>query len=321
MKKDEKVKGRASTDLSNQFIWSMEKYADEYIVFAPIKYWKSQHLFEGRFNEGYLCNRKKFHATEAAISLISWTLDGKSTNDFLDFQSDLGNKKVTKVHKGINALAPSNTKKEKIAEVYFYNGEPNYLNGVLCNNPMNKNACHRILGDDNIFQTVPLWVANCYKPKNYTEIGVLLKSSDNGADYQKDKNFLDDCFVWACLTNRNCCVSTNQAKNEMCLGQNTEADALLNISARHTSLLKKWRALLKEAKNTSEYNSHFTYGLHQICKEINVKIEIGKNKRGEPIKAFKHPKLNADIKEFKVCLDEFYDKHITDKLFSYQLLK
>jgi len=71
MKKNKNVKGKTSTDLANQFIWSMMNYADEYIIFSPIKYWKSQHLFDGKFNEGYLCNRKKFHATEASISLIS----------------------------------------------------------------------------------------------------------------------------------------------------------------------------------------------------------------------------------------------------------
>jgi len=51
----------------------MMDYADEYILFSPIKYWKSQKLFDGKFNEGYICNRKKFHATEASISLISWS--------------------------------------------------------------------------------------------------------------------------------------------------------------------------------------------------------------------------------------------------------
>lgn len=321
MKKDKNVRGRASTDLANQFIWSMQKYGNERIIFAPIKYWKSQHLLDGKFNEGYICNRKEFHASEAAICLISWTA-GKEENNCLSVQSDLGNREIKKIHKNINSLVGDNTKKEKIAEVHLKSGEPHYLNGVLCNEPMNKNACHRILGKDNIFHILPLWVANCYKPKDYTEKGVILKSGDGGTTYQKDKDFSDDCFVWACLTPMNKCISTDQVKNEMCLNQNTEADKLLNINKRNTDLLINLNKILDSIKGTEEYNSEFTYGLYQICRTINIKIEItDRSKDGTPIKISKYPELNALIEEFRGQLNEFYNEHITPKLFKYELLK
>ena len=322
MKKDKNIKGRASTDLVNQFIWSMINYANEYIIFSPIKYWKTQHLFDGKFNEGYLCNKKRFHAnTESAISLISWTVD-KKENNCLNMKSDLDNRKIKKINDGIGVLVPSSTKMKKMAEVHFYNGEPNYLNGVLCNTPINKNACHRIIGKDNIFQTIPLWVANCYKPKDYAETGIIMKSGDGGTDYQRNKTFLNDCFIWACLTNSNKCVSNKQVKNELCLEQNTEADKLFDINSKNTRLLQKWREVLKFAKETKEYNPKWTYGLHQICKEINIKVETGDyTKRNEPIMAYKYSDLNDTIKELKEQLKEFYNKHITKNMFKYELLK
>ena len=149
-----------------------------------------------------------------------------------------------------------------------------------------------------------------------------MKSGDGGTKYQKDKDFLNNCFVWSCLTNNNKCISNKQIKNELCLTQNTEADKLLDINRRNTRLLQKWQEVLKFIRTTKEYNPKFTYGLHQICKDINIKIETGdSNKKNEPIMEYKYSDLNDEIKELKEQLKEFYNKYITPKLFKYELLK
>ena len=76
MKKE--VKGVATNDLSNLFIWSAFKYylrqpTDSYIVFSPIKYWKSQNLISKVFIKGFAFNRKFFHTKiDACISCIYW---------------------------------------------------------------------------------------------------------------------------------------------------------------------------------------------------------------------------------------------------------
>ena len=81
MKKE--VKGVATNDLSNLFIWSAFKYylrqpTDSYIVFSPIKYWKSQNLISKVFIKGFAFNRKFFHTKiDACISCIYW----KNIND------------------------------------------------------------------------------------------------------------------------------------------------------------------------------------------------------------------------------------------------
>lgn len=311
--------GISSNDLSNQFIFSMFKYANEYIVYAPIKYWKSQHLLDSNFNEGYLCNRKSFHSTEAGISLISWT-KGNAENNVLDVDSDLGKRKLKKVENVLTSINPPNTK-NKFVNLYHVSGTPDFKHGRIANYTCNIHCKEIGIGNSNIFQALPLFVANCYKPKDYTEKEVIMKSGDGGIKYQSDKDFLMDCFVWACLSNANKCISKKGLKNELCLNQNTKADKLLIINNRNTKLLQEWREILKLIKTTEEYNSKFTYGLHQIIKDINVKVEIGRNKKNEPIMEHKYGKLNNKIKDFKEQLKEFYDKYLTSKLFKYELLK
>ena len=61
MKQDENVKGKASVDLANKFIWSGFKwFFDYYVVYSPVKYWKSQHLIDKKFLEGCIANRADF---------------------------------------------------------------------------------------------------------------------------------------------------------------------------------------------------------------------------------------------------------------------
>jgi hypothetical protein len=71
------LKGPALNDLSNLFISSAYRYYlnkpdDYYILFSPIKYWKSLGLGEHKFIDGYLFNRAHFHAGPAAIACILW---------------------------------------------------------------------------------------------------------------------------------------------------------------------------------------------------------------------------------------------------------
>ena len=77
MKKE--VSGAKLNDLSNAFIWSAFKYylrceTDSYIVFSPVKYWKSQHLINKEFLKGFAFNRKHFHTnTDACIMCALWS--------------------------------------------------------------------------------------------------------------------------------------------------------------------------------------------------------------------------------------------------------
>ncbi len=77
MKKE--VKGAVSNDLGNAFIWSAFKYylrqpTDSYVVYSPVKYWKSQHLINKKFISGFAFNRRHFHTNiDACIMCALWT--------------------------------------------------------------------------------------------------------------------------------------------------------------------------------------------------------------------------------------------------------
>ena len=69
------VKGVAKNDLANLFIWSgFEKYlryeTDSYVLFSPVKYFKSQNLVNKNFQKGFIFNRKYFHVGASALSCV-----------------------------------------------------------------------------------------------------------------------------------------------------------------------------------------------------------------------------------------------------------
>lgn len=73
------VRGTASNDLGNAFIWSAFKYflrqpTDSYVVYSPVKYWKVQHLVNRRFMAGFAFNRRYFHTNiDACIMCALWS--------------------------------------------------------------------------------------------------------------------------------------------------------------------------------------------------------------------------------------------------------
>lgn len=86
MKKE--VKGSATNDLGNAFIWSAFKYylrqsTDSYIVFSPVKYWKAQHLINKKFLAGYAFNRRHFHTNiDACIMCALWSNEDSDITEF-----------------------------------------------------------------------------------------------------------------------------------------------------------------------------------------------------------------------------------------------
>ena len=75
MKKE--YKGVVLNDLSNLFIWSgfkfyLRKPTDSYILYAPTKYWRNQSLANKKFVDGFLCNRKHFHANQVSAMVYKY---------------------------------------------------------------------------------------------------------------------------------------------------------------------------------------------------------------------------------------------------------
>lgn len=146
MKKDLKnlANSNVSTarDISNQFIWSgwqyyLKKSDDYFVLFSPIKYWKSLGLGEKKFMDGFLFNRQFFHAGSSAISCILWRNVDESREELTLKAFDIDNKnmeendnkilflkeiKIKKVH---NTLEPFFDKRvfpsDQETRVYFEN--------------------------------------------------------------------------------------------------------------------------------------------------------------------------------------------------------
>lgn len=105
MKKE--VKGTASNDLGNAFIWSGFKYylrqpTDSYIVYSPVKYWKAQHLIDKEFLGGYAFNRRHFHTNIDACIMVALWSNGPASLEELHLQAyDIDEKNDTFVPCGI----------------------------------------------------------------------------------------------------------------------------------------------------------------------------------------------------------------------------
>ena len=98
----------SAREITNLFIWSGFKYylrqsTDSYILFSPVKYFKSIGLVNKYFKDGFLCNRKHFHASPSSISVIWWQNKEKLQDNFIfpafdiddnDTKDILGNKIV-----------------------------------------------------------------------------------------------------------------------------------------------------------------------------------------------------------------------------------
>lgn len=348
MKNSGRKFGTATNDIANKFIWSAFNYfdCDHYIVFSPIKYWKSQHLISEKFVEGFIGNRAEFHATEAGISVIHWenvhnNVPTEEINmEVCDIVNDCPVKKdnvvIKKIDSGITKLQGEvNNESNSFCRLYQTQGTPDFKNAYLSNKKENKHATPRYLNEDNILQAVPLFAANCYECKDFTEKEILMKSGDGGLAYMEDRQFLLDCFVWCGLSDKNKCISNDELKNEYCFCQNTKADSILEEyemlhNPRYAGLLNRWKSVLHEAAKTEEYNpdEEYTYGLYQLNEEVNItgicKDKEGRvitDKTGKPKQDIIHPELDSQIKLLKADLKNFYNEKIAPKLFEYQLLK
>ena len=134
MKKE--IKGAITNDLANAFIWSGFKYflrdeLDSYVVFSPIKYWKSQHLISKKFLDGYALNRRHFHApTDACVSLILWSNQNDNLTKEIPLKAvDIINNNLAFDNKPLIAKKCFNMISDK-----FYEGsrKGDFNSGILC---------------------------------------------------------------------------------------------------------------------------------------------------------------------------------------------
>ena len=245
--------GKASArEISNLFIWSGFEYylrqdTDSYIVFSPVKYFKNVGLAQKTFIDGFIFNRKYFHATDSTISCILWSnVDDKATESFdLDVYDIVDEKSmlvhtvtIKKVHQTFSAWYDrrsfdddvecnvwcardgSEISGSRVDTKSIYNdniigqlGAPSYsldaMNRHLVRQSFYRHGLTFYLRKDNYLIKLPMWVAKLYPQDNWYDKDVYNTTSDGGDAYTKDNDFLKSCLIYTCLSNQNKCLSFN----------------------------------------------------------------------------------------------------------------
>lgn len=248
----EEFNGSAATarELSNLFIWSafkyyMKKAEDSYVVFSPIKYWKSEHILSKKYIKGFMFNREHFHATPSVISCILWSNENERLReisleaiDIIDNKlSKLGDKTVKIVERKFtqdfydgrkfsndipsniyldSIGVPGNPAKYTKAGIYNDNivgflMAKNFAidpmnRGLVRMNPINSPATFAVRSD-NYLTKLPLFCAKMFPQDNWYERDVYFTTSDGGDRYTKDRDFLKSCLIYTCLSRYNKCLS------------------------------------------------------------------------------------------------------------------
>jgi len=360
-------------DISNQFIWSgwqyyLKKPDDYFVLFSPIKYWKSLGLGERKFLDGYLFNREFFHAGASAISCILWQNMPESREELTLKAFDIDTKgtpkqeddevlavcevNIKKAQKTLESFFDRRSSQDDIeTTVYFENDGKettgrktdgkSYVNENIIGYLVAKGFAvtqHDVyllrgtrynirgfyLRADNFTEKLPLFAAKLYPQKNWYERDIYFTTADGGDRYLEDKAFLQACFIFACLSQRNHCRSFDGSdgrfyKNELCFDKGTVATSKLTnykLTEEEEDLVETFAEVLAKAKATKEYNPKYTYGTYQIDQELNTRH---KNENDEWV--YDYPGLNTDISTLKTKLVKYYDATIQPKLFEYELLK
>lgn len=358
-------------DLSNQFIWSAFKYylrqvTDSYVLFSPIKYWKSLGLASKMFGGGFLFNRHHFHATASAIACIWWqnkndnseSINVKGFDIIHNELSDIGQIKLSKTHKSFKRLFDKRSFDDDVeTEVYCErNGEQaldrkcdgtSYTNKNILAYAQTqgysidpKHVCltrmtiYNIRGfylrRDKYLEMLPLFVAKEFPQDNWYERDIYFNTSDGGTAYTKDKDFLKQCLIYTVLSNQNKCLTFVGSdkrfyQNELCLDDTNFTPQAkkdldqMTLTDDEQTLVDLFDKILKEAKQTKNYKSDYTYGVYQITKELNTFHFEGTGTRKK--KVYDYPTLNGDLNTLRTKLKQYYLDYIKDNMFKYELVK
>lgn len=135
MKKE--IKGTATNDLSNAFIWSGFKYylrqpTDYYIVYSPIKYWKIHHLVNKKIIGSYAFNRKHFHTKiDACIVVAAWQNIDENIEKFDAVGFDIADGKLVEQSEKLSIKKCYYTLADKYYDKSIYGDDE--LDGICCN--------------------------------------------------------------------------------------------------------------------------------------------------------------------------------------------
>lgn len=286
-----KFNGSAATarELSNLFIWSafkyyMKKKEDSYVVFSPIKYWKSEHILSKKCVKGFMFNREHFHATPSVISCILWSNENEQIReisleaiDIIDGRlSRIGDKTVKIVERKFtqefydgrkfdndvsstvyldSSGTPGNPAKYTKAGIYNDNivgflMAKNFAidpmnRGLIRTNPINSPATFAVRSD-NYLTKLPLFCAKMFPQDKWYEKDVYFTTADGGDRYTRDNDFLKSCLIYTCLSRYNKCLSFNGSDGRFYRNELCfHKDAIANVDLKKFKLDADEKELLE----------------------------------------------------------------------------
>jgi hypothetical protein len=387
MKKE--IKGVATNELANLFIWSgfkkyLTKPQDSYILYSPTKYWRNQNLVNKQFADGFLCNRKEFHDKKemqaSAMGCIWWrNIDDNETKqltlkpyDIIGSELRIATNDIIlrKAYEMLSSAYDSRTfdDDEYTGIICEKDGSEFVKDGrqICVKKPIfNKNIIAYIQADsfsidrktcrllrsavynghgfylraDNFIEKLPLFVAAAFPYSDYWyTTDTYSKSYDGQGKHLRDSEFLKRCLIYTALTPKNKCRSLQGSdnrfyRNELCFDRDDTLASIelqkfidngLVLNDDEQTLLKYWGDVLFEAKKTQEYKnmpSNWRLGFWQIKEEINIKIEQGLNRKGEPNIVPKYPILNTEVIKLEQAVKRYYNNFLIKLLFKYELVK
>lgn len=235
-------------DLTNRFIWSGFKYflrqqTDSYVLFSPIKYWKTLGLANYHFLSGYLLNRHYFDASASAIACILWSNIPDALEqikiEMFDIENNtviaLGPTKLLKCHKTFEPFFdrskdPADTETPVYCETNGEQTKGRKCDGTSYTGPeiiaylrtdsfgidpkhvsLTRCTLFNIRGfylrRKTYINLLPLFAAKQFAQDEWYERDVYFSTSDGGSRYTTDSNFLKACLIYTCLSNQNKCLS------------------------------------------------------------------------------------------------------------------
>ena len=192
------------------------------------------------------------------------------------------------------------------------------------------------LRSDNYLEKLPMFAASRYITYNraWTERSRIMKSGDGADRYHKDvkkgklHNYLLKCLLFTVLEPQNHIrefigSDGRHYKNQLCLDEtNSETLAAKTLRAMKQNgdekiLLSLWDKIIRQAKQTANYNPGYNYGLYQIKTELNTSHTDPDTGDNIP----DYPELNGNIETLSSRLKDYYLKEIVPTLFEYEFLK
>ncbi|WP_033161476.1 hypothetical protein [[Mycoplasma] collis] len=289
--------GRIANELSSQFIWSAFKYylkkeGDSLILYSPIKYWKSQHLINMEFKEGYLLNRKFFHASESAISLIWWKNSEKARElnhitlkpimllaqeNYTSFP--LEDVIVKKVFNNLNFYFDPKEQRDKenyIAMLNLSGYNLDSASGRLMRRleDLKGHGTKKLLYRENFFEKLPLFAAKKYTHTHWKEKDVIYTTSDGKNKYLKDIKFLRNCAFWVAMSDKNE-IFSSKIQNKILQNELTFSNVLID-EERIGHYITEMDKYFNEYKFSTEENKILKQFLkiHKILKSPEFVLQL-----------------------------------------------